>query len=847
MRTVIWRNLVARKLRLFFSAFAIVLGVSFVSGALVFTNAIGGVFDSIIDGGTADVEVGFEGASSWESQADNRTFGQDVVDRVEELPEVAAAYPQVSSTSVFVIGDDGKVVGGNGPPGLAFNHTEVESMGDDLVFQLDEGRFPEAPGEVTIDSNTMESGGLEVGDEVDLVTPGRDPRVSATVVGRFTFNGGSAAGATITLFELSQAQQLLLDGRDAYNYLQLTAQEGVSQRELADAVQAVLPDNGLAARTGDVVAADAKKTIDEVLGFITTFLLVFAAVALVVGVFLIINTFSILVAQRSRELALLRAMGASRPQVNRSVIAEAVGIGLIGATIGLGGGWLLARGLALLFAQFGAELGGAEFVLTWPAVVASYAVGVVVTAVAAFLPARRASRIPPVAALRDDVAMPESAIHRRVVVGSVLIAGGAAAMAAGLLDLGGDALWEIGLGIFAVVIGTALVSPVLATPVIAVFSRLYRPFGTVGVLATENSRRNPRRTAATASALMIGLALMTMMAIFGASASASTDAAIKESYRSELIISNAIGQPFSTSIAQQVREVDGVAAVASLRYANPKVDGRTAWMGAVQPRQFDQVVDATFRAGDMLDLGPGKVLLGESAAKSFGLQVGDTVTAEFQGGPVELEVAGVYFFSAAMPTEWLVTHETLVEGGLTPLDNMVFIAKEDGAATAEISAAVDEITKDLPTVKLQTMQGFADQQRQQTDQFLSLINILLALSVLIAVLGVVNTLALSVIERTHEVGLLRAVGMSRRQLRTMIRLESVLITVFGAVLGMLLGAAFGAGLVTALKSQGLTELAFPYGSMLGFTVAAVVVGVLAAVLPARRAARLDVLAAVATE
>jgi putative ABC transport system permease protein len=846
VRTVIWRNLVARKLRLFFSAFAIILGVSFVSGALIFTNAIGGVFDSIVEGGTADTEVSFEGAAGFESMADNRTFGPDVVRRVQELPEVAVAHPQVMSTSVFAIGEDDKVVGGNGPPGLAFNHTEVESMGGDRVFQLDKGEFPTESGEIALDSTAMEKGGIEVGDEVDLVLPGEDPTATRTVVGEFTFNGGSAAGATITLFELGDIQDLVLGGRDAYNYMQLTAAEGVSQEELAAAAQEVLP-TGMEARPGEVVVADTQESIDEILGFITTFLLVFAAVALVVGIFLIINTFSILVAQRSRELALLRAMGASQRQVNRSVIAEAIGVGLVGATLGLGGGWLLAQGLAALFAQFGAEFGGASFVLTWPAVIASYVVGVIVTALAAFLPARRAGRIAPVAALRDDVAMPESAIHRRVIIGVLLIIGGVASMAVGLLDIVGDPLWEIGLGILAVVVGTALISPLLATPVLAVFARLYRPFGTVGRLATENSRRNPRRTAATASALMIGLALMTMMAIFGASASASTDVSIQQSYRSELIISNAIGQPFSTAVAEQAREVDGVGAVASLRYASPKIDGRTAWMGAVQPREFDRVIDATFSAGDMLDLGPGKVLLGENVARSFGLEVGDTVEAEFQGGTVELEVAGVYFFSAAMPTEWLVTHETLRQGGLAPLDNMVFIAKEPGASTDDITAAVNEITKDLPTVKLQSMQGFADQQREQTEQFLTLINILLALSVLIAVLGVINTLALSVIERTHEVGLLRAVGMSRRQLRTMIRLESVLITVFGALLGMLLGSAFGAGLVTALEEQGLTELAFPVGSMTGFTVAAVVIGVLAAVLPARRAARLDVLQAVATE
>ena len=846
MRKVIWRNLVARKLRLFFSAFAIILGVSFVSGALVFTNAIGGVFDSIIEGGTADVEVAFEGAAGFEAMADTRTFEPDVVERVAALPEVEKTYPQVTSTSVFVIGDDDKVVGGNGPPGLAFNYTPVPSMGGDAVFQIDEGSFPDESGEIALDSNAMEKGGIEVGDEVDLVLPGEEPTATRTVVGRFTFNGGGAAGATITLFELRDLQELILGGRNVFNYMQLTAAEGVSQDELAAAAQEVLPA-GVEARPGDVVVADAKASIDEILGFITTFLLVFAGVALVVGIFLIINTFSILVAQRSRELALLRAMGASRRQVNRSVIAEAVGVGLLGATIGLGGGWLLAHGLAALFALFGADFGGARFVLTWPAVIASYAVGVVVTALASFLPARRAGRIAPVAALRDEVALPESAIARRVAVGAVLVGGGVAAMTVGLLELGGDPLWEIGLGILSVVIGAALISPLLATPVIAIFSRLYRPFGTVGRLAAENSRRNPRRTAATASALMIGLALMTMMSIFGASASASTDAAIKQTYRSELIISNANGQPFSTTVAEQARQVDGVAAVSALRYAGPEIDGRGVWLGAVDPASFAEVVDAAFVTGSLADLEPGTVLVSQNEALSRGLEVGDTVEAKFQGGTEELEVAGIYLGTSGMPTEWLVTHETLRKGGLAPLDSMVFIGKERGASTADITTAVNEITQDLPTVKLQTMQGFADQQREQTQQFLSLINVLLGLSVLIAVLGVVNTLALSVIERTREVGLLRAVGMSRRQLRTMIRLESVLITVFGALLGMVLGAAFGAGLVTALESEGLTELAFPYGAMAGFTIAAVVIGVLAAVLPARRAARLDVLRAVSAE
>ena len=848
MVRVIWRNLVARKLRLLLSAFAIVLGVSFVSGAMVFTHAIGAVFDGIIEDSTSDVEIAFKGAGDFDSAEDNRTFGPEVVKAVEDLPEVKAAYPSLQSQAMFVIGSDHKVIGGNGPPGIATVASDVTSMSGDRIFRLQEGAFPTEAGEVAVDETTAERGKLKVGDEVTLVTPSDPPTIKARLTGIFAFGEGGLNGATLTVFPKSYLQQVLVGGRDVYQQISVDIADGVTQREAADAIQKVLPE-GLQARPGDEVVAKNRKALDTVLGFLNTFLLVFAGVSLVVGTFLIINTFSILVAQRSRELALLRALGASRRQVNRSVLAESVGVGLIGSTLGLLGGWLLARGLSALFKLFGADFSSAKFDLTWPAVVAAYLVGIVVTAVAAYGPARRASRIPPVAALRDDVALPESTMRRRIAVGVVLVVGGVASMALGLLDVGGNVLVEIGAGMLGVLIGVALLSPLFARPVISLFDVLFRPFGTVGRLAAENSRRNPRRTAATASALMVGLALMAMMSIFGASASASTDSTLKKTNRSELVISNAVGTPFSPAVAAEARRIDGVRTVASLRYAQAKVKGAgTVFLIGVDPQDYaDVIARVPFVAGAMSDLGPGKVLLGSKEADKLGVGLGDDVRMTFQAGTQTLQVAGVFPAGSGLPSGWIVSQQTLVKGGVKPLDSMVFLVKDKGASTAAITTKVEEITKDLPTVKLQSLQGFADEQRKQTDQFLTFVNVLLALSVLIAVLGVVNTLALSVIERTREVGLLRAIGMSRRQLRTMIRLESIVIAVFGALLGVGMGVAFGVGLVKSLKSEGITDLSVPVGSLLAFVVASVVIGVLAAVLPARRAARLDVLDAITTE
>jgi putative ABC transport system permease protein len=847
MLRMTWRNLFARKVRLALSGFAIVLGVGFVAGSFIFTDAMSDAFDGIIEGSTADVEIAYRGANDFDSQEDVRTIPASVVDRLSTLPEVGSVHPSDQLNSVFVIGRSGKVVGGNGPPGLAFNYTGTKAVNGKPIIRLTSGAFPDEPAEIALDVDTARKAEYGVGDRVTLVTPGSPPTLRAKLVGLVEFGSGGLNGATLTLFDARFMQDRFFDGKDVYSAISLNAADGVTQTQLRDAAARVLPP-GVVARTGDALVRSNKAELDEVLGFLNTFLLVFAAVSLVVGTFLIINTFSILVAQRSRELALLRALGASRRQVNVSVLVEAIFVGLLGSTLGLGIGYLLARGLQALFGAFGFDLSRAEFPINLRTVVASYAVGLVVTVIAAYLPARRASAIPPVAALRDDVAMPESSLRRRLLVGVTLILVGIGGMVAGFMRNGNLGLLLIGTGMLAILVGVSLLSPWLGRPLTRAFEIGYRRlFGTVGVLAAQNSLRNPRRTAATASALMIGLTLVALMSILGRSATASTDAAVARTLTSQFVVSNVVGTPFSTDVARQIRDVDGVRNVAQFRTAFAEIGKRGAFVGAVNPSDLGLALAVPMRQGSLLELRPGTIAVGQRAAERGDYAVGDTLPLSLQGGVVKLEVIGIFESSGALPANYLVTPDTFVKGGLKPLDSLLFVTKDPGADSSAVRRQVDRIIEPLPTVTVKDPGEFAQEQKAQINLFLYFIYALLGLAVIIAVLGIINTLALSVIERTREVGLLRAVGLSRRQLRRMVRLESVIVAVLGAVLGVAMGIVFGVALQRAIADEGVDVLAIPWLQLAVFVALAAVAGVLAAVLPARRAAQLDVLQAIGTE
>jgi putative ABC transport system permease protein len=842
------RNVLARKVRLVLSAIAIVLGVGFLSGSLVFTDTMAKSFDNIIGGSIPDASVRLNGIDQTGLGAalniDQRTLPSSLVPALATASGVARADGSVYGQGMFVVKANGKLLGGTGAPTMALNFTDAPNTNGDPTVTIAKGRAPKKAGEVALDRRSAENAGYDIGDTVKMVTAGDHPRVSATLVGYAEFAGGGLAGATMVFFDTHTAQDLFLGGKDAYTSIELTAEDGVTQRELVESVRRLLPDDAEAV-TGQQQADEFKTIVDTVLGYLNTFLLVFAAIALVVGSFLIVNTFSILVAQRSRELAILRALGANKGQVTRSVLAEAVVVGLLGATAGLGLGFGLAAGLRAVFASFGLDLSATQLVFSPRTVVISYVVGVTVTMFAAYLPARRAARVAPVEAMRDGVSLPERSMRRRLVGGTIMAVVGGVLLTTGLLGDGGSGAAQVGLGMFAVLMSIALMSPAVAVPVIAPLGVLYqRVFGTTGRLATQNSLRNPGRTAATASALMIGLALVTTISILAASVSASIDTGVDEQFTSDFLISNAIGQPFSPAIAQDVRQVDGVDVIAPAQLTSLKVDGTRFNADATDSRALAQIFDITYVEGSAA-AGDGEIALTEDRASSLGVEVGDEVDLSFPSGDIRSKVTGIYE-STYVVADAVIPFSTLIAAKVQRADTSIAVNAEPGIDKAALARDLEAATADFPTVTVQNKEDFAAAQRGQVDQLLYLIYGLLGLAIVIAALGIVNTLALSIVERTREIGVLRAVGLSRRQLRRMVRLEAIAISVLGALLGIGAGLLFGVALQRIVQDQGITDLAVPWGRLVVFIAVSTVVGVLAAVLPARRASNLNVLRAIST-
>ncbi|HET7763090.1 MAG TPA: FtsX-like permease family protein [Phycicoccus sp.] len=844
-----WRGILAHKVRLLLSGVAVVLGVAFVAGSYVFTDTLDRAFTGLTSGAVGDVIVrpaGTGGGGGFGGQG-TRTVPDSLVPKLAAVPGAARADGRITSFGTFVVDKNGKLLGGGGPPGIAISHSDGPAANGTQTATLKTGHWPTAPGQVVLDTSTAADSGYLLGDTVPLVTSSPQPRVETTLVGTAEFAGTSLVGATVVVLDARQAQQLFLEGKDAWSQVWVTAAPGTSQEALKAAVDKVLPP-GLESATGDATAARAASRIDQALSFVTTFLLVFAGVALTVGSFLIVNTFSILVAQRSRELALLRAIGASRRQVARSVLLEAGAVGLVGSALGVGLGVLLAVGIKAVFGRIGLDLSASELVLRPRTVVVALLVGVVVTVTAAYLPARRAGRVPPVAAMRDDAQLAEGGMHWRLLVGGALVAVGAAAMGAGLAGWGSEPTYVLGAGIFGVLVGTALVSPIAGRPVLSGLGLAYRRgFGAVGRMAEQNARRNPRRTGATASALMIGVSLVTMMSVLGASAKASIDKALAQDVVADYVISNVVGQGFSAAIADQVQRVPGVGDVVRVRGARVEVGADREFANGIDPAGVQRVARPVVTAGSLADLGADGVAVSTGYADAHGLKVGSPVTLGFAGEEVPGRVVAVYTTDAVLQADITMSLDGFDALGVPPTDRAVFVTAAPGADRAALRQGLEGTVRDLPTVSVKDQAEFAAEQRRPIDQLLFIVYALLGLAVVIAVLGIVNTLALSVIERVREIGLLRAVGLSRRQLRTMLRLESIAIAVLGAVLGIVLGLVFAVALQRSLVDEGIDVLAVPWAQLVLFVAVAAVVGVLAALWPGRRAARLDVLRAIATE
>jgi putative ABC transport system permease protein len=835
MRNVTIKGLLAHKLRLALTALAIVLGVTFVSGTFVLTDTLHTTFSVLFGNIYSKIDFQVRGVpqlgTSGAAAVRNELPGA-LLAKVRRVPGVAAAEGEVEGYAQFVA-HDGKPIqtGGASTIGISFDPGRQVS-----ALHITAGGPPVNSRDVVMDAGTAGRYGFTVGQQVRVVTAG--PVRTFTITGIAEFGStGNLAGATLAAFTLPAAQQVLQEP-DRLDDINVVTAPGVSKPAVQRAIAAVLPA-GTQVVTGQTVVSENTSAIDQSLSFFSTALLVFAFISLFVGGFTIFNTFSIIVGQRIRELALLRIVGASRRQVFRSVLAEAALTGLVSSVIGLGLGVLAALGLQALLRGFGIAVPSGSLVFEPRTVVVGLAVGVGVTVVAAIGPARSAVRIPPVAALGDRQASVEVSLRRRFASGTAVVLAGAGLLARGLA---GSALPLVGGGAVAIFVGTAMLAPAVARPLSSVLGRpLARLLGVAGQLGRQNSMRSPRRTAQTASALMVGLALVAAMSVFGASVSESATSSADEAISADLLVTASGTGQLSHAVPAKVSAVPGVTVTTTVYRSQFEVRGALATLTAVSTPHLAATVILRMTAGSSAALARGELLVDSTTAAAKHLSVGDTVPVTFaRTGASAVPVGGIYQANA-------VIGSYLVSAGFfarhfSPQPPAALLLRTDGRSA--VARAVTQALAAFPNAQVQTRDQFEQTQTASINQLLGLVYALLALAVLIALIGIVNTLMLSVFERTREIGLLRAVGMRRRQVRTMIRSEAVILATFGAIVGIVIGTGLGIALVSALRPQGITDTVVPATSLGVFLLLAALLGLLAATWPARRAARLDVLAAI---
>jgi putative ABC transport system permease protein len=840
------KSLLARKLRLVLSGLAVVLGVMFVSGAFVVTDTLSRSFDAVFASAYSQTDVGITAkpkvaVSEMDGEQVPATVPAKTVEAVRAVPGVAKATGLVNADGARIIGSNGKVVTSFGPPRLGTAWT-----GEDELVQLLSGRAPAADTEIVVNATTAKAAGIAVGDTVGVLT--LEPKKQFTLVGIYGYSGGrdSLGGVQEVAFTVPVAQRLMLGQTGVFSEITVLAADGVTPEQLRDRIGAALGGD-FVVRTGDELATDSAAGLQEGLGFFSNILLGFAGVALFVGIFLILNTFSIIVAQRTRELALMRAIGASRRQMIGSVIVEAVVIGFIAAVLGLGAGIGVGAGLAYLFSSFSGGLAIAGIGVPAAAVISSFVVGVLVTVVAAVLPAVRASRIPPVAAMQD-VATPDRPLTRITVAGALVTAAGGTTLGLGLAGNGDATLWTILAGVLVTFIGIALLTPMISKPVVSVLGRLFS-WSVPGKLGRLNSGRNPRRTAITAAALMVGIALVTGVTVVMDSAKSSIAGQLNDVIKAEVMISGEQTGPrpptFDPAVLTKAAEVGGVRAAAGIWTDQAIINGEPRNVNATGDLAvLTDALGAAPVAGSLATLADDQMVISADEATERQLAIGQSVTVQLsRGQPRRFTIVGTYA-DEAMPGNYMLPDAAIRDFGL-PQPVVGLVRLTDGTPVAQVLPQISALVADSPEVSAADRSVFIEQQTSGFDQVITMIQILLALAILIAVLGVINTLALSVLERTRELGLLRAVGLGRAQTMRMVTVEAVVISVFGALLGVAVGAGLGAAVVRALNAEGITDLVLPWTQMGTYLLLAALVGVAAAVLPAIRAARLNVLNAIA--
>lgn len=841
LRTAV-RNVLAHKARLLMTVLAVMLGVAFVSGTLVFTDTLGNAFRNQSKKSYDQVAVA---VTTWAERGDEETsaINEATLRKIRELDGVADATGRVSGFA-GVADPDGKLIG-NGWSNTGSNFAPGTD-GKDRQYVFTEGGGPAEDGQVALDQETANRGKYRVGDPVRVATTG--PVKEYTLSGVFTTEDGAVnAGGSLVLFDTGTAQRLFLSPGQ-FRDVTVTAEAGASDRQLLDAVKPLLPENA-EAQTGAALADEEAKQTEAGLKGLNTILLVFAGIALFVGVFLIANTFTMLVAQRTRELALMRAVGASRRQVKWAVLMEAGVVGLIASVVGFVLGVGLAVVLRSAMGAFGGKIPAGPLVVSPTAVVSAFTVGVLITVLAAWLPARRAAKIPPVAAMSSvhAVATTKSLVVRNS-IGGALTLFGAAAIVGGAVQGTSNGRWLIGAGAFLALIGVIVLIPLLSRPVISlVRPLLLRLFGVSGKLAAQNAVRNPRRTGATASALAIGLTLVTGISVLGISLGQAIDKMTTDNIKADYMVSMASGRLLDESALTALEKADGVTAVSPQQSTWLTVDGEGVSTSAVTAGDIQKVFTLKAVSGSLDTLGDGAIAVDQETAKAHGWKAGDSVKVEFEDEKTETLKVGAVFGGNELLSPVLISRAVSDPHESVPGIQGVWLTMDGGQTEANERALVDALG-DNPAMSIVDRQGVRDMFGGFVNTALNIMYALLAMALLIAVLGVVNTLAMSVFERQQEIGMLRAIGLDRRRVKRMIRLEAVVISLFGAVVGVALGTFLGWAIGESLSDdvQGYA-LVVPWDRLAVFLVLAGLVGVLASLWPARSGAKLNMLTAIKTE
>ncbi|MFG2650839.1 ABC transporter permease [Streptomyces sp. NPDC048436] len=835
------RNVLAHKARLLMTVLAVMLGVAFVSGTLVFTDTFGNAyknksaksFDHVSVAIQGDGSASYGGEDGGEAKKPPR-LTDAFLKKTQGLPGADSAIGSVSGFTALA-DKDGKLVGGDwGTTGANYYPGKG---GKDPRYDFTEGAVPKTAGDLALDSRTAERTGYKVGDTVRYSTDG--PVKTAKVSGVFDTDDGSVlAGGSLVVFDNDTALKVL--GKSEYDEIDVKAAAGTSDTALKSSVEKILPKETDAV-TGAQLSDDQDAMIEQDTKSMSQVLLIFAGIALFVGIFIIANTFTMLVAQRTKELALMRAIGASRRQVTRSVLIEAFIVGLVAAVTGFALGIGVAMGLETLMNSAGASLPDGPIIIAPTTIVVALIIGVAVTMLAAWLPGRRASRIPPVAAMNSVHATPTTrGLVVRNTIGSIIVA-------LGVVMLLMDDNYVMAGGAATILVGVIVLTPLLSRPFIAASAPLLKPFGVTGKLSRLNSVRNPRRTASTAAALMIGLTLITAMTVVATSMSTAINKMAADSMKADYTVSMANYQPLTPEVREKLDKVPGVEASSPLRETYGEVNGSYSSVYGVDEKAFDKLVSLDFTSGSLAGLSGNSTLLDKETADKKGLKAGDSVPVKFDDDKtVELKIAGVY------------QQNEMINGLYTPLavvgphmskitDQQVLVKMKDGVSDRSEDSIVKALG-DNPAIKIQDKDGLSNEIGGAINMMLNMLYGLLAMAILIAVLGVINTLAMSVFERKHEIGMLRAIGLDRAKVKQMVRLEAVIISLFGAVLGIGLGIfmgwAAGNSIVGSLKTY---TMEIPVGRIAIFLAIAALVGVLAAVWPARSAAKLNPLMAIKSE